>query len=69
MIVSRFAVGVLLIFNTILAVSVINLEFFAKQGKRFTADDGAQERRERMAADQELMARIDALRCDTAAPQ
>lgn len=51
----------ILIFNIILAASVLNLTFFAKQGPRYTATDGAQERAERMQADKELTARIDAL--------
>jgi hypothetical protein len=61
---NRFITGSLLLFNLILSVSVINLEFFAKQGARYTADDGALELAERIKGDQELAARIDALRCD-----
>ncbi|MBP8023863.1 MAG: hypothetical protein KAY71_00455 [Chromatiaceae bacterium] len=61
---SRFITGSLLLFNLILSVSVINLEFFAKQGARYTADAGALERAERIQGDQELATRIDALRCD-----
>lgn len=51
----------LLLFNLILSINVINLSFFAKQGPRYTADDGALERAERIQADKELHARIDAL--------
>ncbi len=51
----------LLLFNLILSINVINLSFFAKQGPRYTADDGAVERAERIQADKELTARIDAL--------
>lgn len=51
----------LLIFNVILAISVLNLAFFAKKGPRYTADDGARERQERIASDQALAARIDLL--------
>lgn len=61
---NRFITGSLLLFNLILSVSVINLEFFAKQGARYTADDGALERAERIQGDLDLQARIDALRCD-----
>jgi hypothetical protein len=63
---NRFITGSLLLFNLILSVSVINLEFFAKQGVRYTATDGALERAERIQGDQELSARIDAL-CASAA--
>ena len=34
---------------------------FAKKGPRYTADDGARERQERIASDQALAARIDYL--------
>ena len=51
----------ILIFNVILSASVLNLTFFAKKGARYTADDGAKERAERIQADQDLHARIDAL--------
>lgn len=51
----------LLIFNVILTISVLNLTLFAKQGSRYTADDGAVERTERIAGDQALAARIDEL--------
>lgn len=55
----------ILVFNIILSVSVLNLTFFAKKGPRYTADDGAREQAERVQADQDLHARIDALRRDT----
>lgn len=51
----------LLIFNVILTISVLNLTLFAKQGSRYTADDGAVERMERIAGDQALATRIDEL--------
>lgn len=51
----------LLIFNVILTISVLNLTLFAKQGPRYTADDGAREQAERIASDQALAARIDYL--------
>ncbi len=51
----------LLLFNFILSVSVINLYFFANQGKRYTAANGDQERIERIDADtQERTERVDA---------
>lgn len=51
----------LLVFNAILTISVLNLTFFAKKGPRYTADDGAVERTERIAGDQALAAQIDEL--------
>ena len=51
----------LLVFNVALTISVLNLTFFAKKGLRYTADDGARERQERIASDQALAARIDYL--------
>ena len=50
-----------LAFNIVLAATVLNLTYFAKQGPRFTADDGAREKAERIQGDKELQARIDAL--------
>ena len=51
----------LLAFNIILAGAVLNLTYFAKVGPRYTADDGAREKAERIQGDQDLQARIDAL--------
>lgn len=51
----------LLVFNVVLTISVLNLTFFAKKGPRYTADDGAVERTERIAGDQALATRIDEL--------
>lgn len=51
----------ILLFNVILSISVLNLTFFAKKGARYTADDGATERVERVQGDRDLHARIDAL--------
>ena len=57
----RWGLALLLIFNAILCVAVINLGAFASRGPRYTADDGAKERQERVASDQALAARIDLL--------
>ena len=51
------------VFNIILAGAVLNLTYFAKVGPRYTADDGAREKAERIQADNDLTARIDALHC------
>lgn len=51
----------LFVFNIILAGAVLNLTWFAKVGPRYTADDGAREKAERIQGDQDLQARIDAL--------
>lgn len=58
---TRWALAVLLTLNCVLFVAVVNLGAFAKKGPRFTADDGARERAERIQADQALSARIDLL--------
>ena len=49
--ISRAALYGLLLLNLILSLAVINLYFFANQGKRYTAADGAQERAERIESD------------------
>lgn len=70
--ISRAALYGLLLLNLILSLAVINLSFFANQGKRYTAADGDQERverveadirerEERMQADRDITARIDNL--------
>jgi archaellin len=51
----------MLILNTVLAVAVINLGAFAQQGARYTAEDGARDRMERINTDLALAARIDEL--------
>ena len=51
----------LLILNIVLAVAVINLGAFAKQGPRYTAEDGMRDRMERINTDLALAARIDEL--------
>ena len=61
MTVSRWTFYGLLVFSIILGSTVLNLQFFAKQGARYTAADGAHERAERIQGDTDLRARIDAL--------
>ena len=58
---SIWTLALVLIFNAVLCVAVINLGAFASRGPRYTADDGARERQERIASDQALAARIDLL--------
>lgn len=57
----RWTLYGILAFNLVLAVSVLNLTYFAKQGPRYTAEDGAREKAERIQSDKDLHARIDAL--------
>ena len=70
--ISRAALYGLLMLNLILSLAVINLYFFANQGKRYTAADGAieesrrieadaLEREERRSADRDIILRIDNL--------
>ena len=70
--ISRAALYGLLMLNLILSLAVINLYFFANQGKRYTAADGAieesrriegdaVEREERRTADRDIHLRIDNL--------
>lgn len=54
------AIG-LLILNVILTVATINMGAFAAKGPRYTADDGARERQERITSDLALAARVDLL--------
>lgn len=58
---TRWALAVLLTLNCVLFVAIINLWAFASKGPRYTADDGARERHERIQADLALGARIDLL--------
>ena len=62
----------LILFNAVLVSIVVHLMFFAAKGPRFTAEDGAQERAarlaadirerdERMQADRDILLRIDNL--------
>lgn len=60
MIWSRKIIAVVLALLHITMVSLlVHLAFFAAKGPRYTADDGARERAERIASDQALAARID----------
>lgn len=62
MIWSRKIIAVVLALLHITMVSLLaHLAFFAAKGPRYTADDGARERAERIASDQALAARIDYL--------
>ncbi len=63
MIIYRSVFYGILAFNIVLAATVLNLTYFAKQGPRYTADDGAREKAERIQADNDLTASIDALHC------
>ena len=62
MIWSRKIIAVVLALLHITMVSLlVHLAFFAAKGSRYTAEDGARERQERVAADLALAARIDVL--------
>ena len=62
MIWSRNIIAVVLALLHIAMVSLlVHLAFFAAKGPRYTAEDGARERQERVAADLALAARIDVL--------
>ena len=62
MIWSRNIIAVVLALLHITMVSLlVHLAFFAAKGPRYTADDVARERAERIASDQALAARIDDL--------
>lgn len=57
----NLAVAVLAVFHVAMVSLLVHLTFFAAKGARYTADDGARERAERIASDQALAARIDLL--------
>lgn len=57
----RRALVVLVLLNALLVAAIANLGAFAAKGPRYTADDGARERQERIAVDMALAARIDEL--------
>ena len=67
--VHRWTLYGILAFNMVLAASVLNLTYFAKQGPRYTAEDGAREQAERIQADQALHARIAALHPPAGTPE
>ena len=56
-----YAFMLLVLINVGLFATVTHLLFFAAQGPRYTADDGARERQERITSDLALAARIDEL--------
>ena len=59
----------ILVFNIVLSAAVLNLTWFAKVGPRYTAEDGAREKAERVQADQALHARIAALHPPAGTPE
>lgn len=58
---TRLAVAILIVINVGSASALAHLLFFAGKGARYTAQDGAQERQERITSDLALAARIDLL--------
>ena len=58
---TQWSLALLILFNAVLTVAVVNLGAFASKGPRYTADDGRAERQERIAMDLALAARIDEL--------
>ena len=56
---TQWSLALLILFNAVLTVAVVNLGAFASNGPRYTADDGAAEREQRIAMDLALSARID----------
>lgn len=57
----NLAVAVLALLHITMVSLLVHLAFFAAKGPRYTAEDGARERQERVAADLALAARIDVL--------
>ena len=49
--VHRVSFWLLIAFCSILSIAVINLLFFAGQGRRYTAEDGDRDRADRVSAD------------------
>ncbi len=58
---TQWSLALLILFNAVLTVAVVNLGAFASKGPRYTADDGRAEREQRIAMDLALAARIDEL--------
>ena len=58
---TQWSLALLILFNAVLTVAVVNLGAFASKGPRYTADDGRAEREQRIAMDLALSARIDKL--------
>jgi len=58
---TQWSLALLILFNAVLTVAVVNLGAFASKGPRYTADDGRVEREQRIAMDLALAARIDEL--------
>ena len=58
---TQWSLALLILFNAVLTVAVVNLGAFASKGPRYTAADGAAEREQRIAMDLALAARIDEL--------
>lgn len=56
---TQWSLALLILFNAVLTVAVVNLGAFASKGPRYTADDGRAEREQRIAMDLALSARID----------
>lgn len=55
------AIAGLIVINVATSSMLVHLMFFAGKGARYTADDGASERQERIVSDLALAARIDEL--------
>lgn len=57
----NIAIAGLILINVATSSMLVHLMFFASKGARYTADDGARERQERIVSDLALAARIDEL--------
>lgn len=61
MIARKLAIAGLIVINVGTASMLTHLMFFAGKGPRYTADDGARERQERIVSDLALAARLDTI--------
>lgn len=61
MTVRPFAIAGLIVINVATASMLTHLMFFAGKGARYTAQDGASERQERITSDLALAKRLDVL--------